>query len=161
MPRRYGWTSRRPPETNSSASPLRMRPRLSRISPATMLTIEVLPEPDGPNRAVTPPAASNFAATAKSPSRFSTSTASISFPVDARAHAPREPLGEDQRDQRDDDRDDDQPPRCGVGVGDLHIGVDRGRDGLRLAGNVRHKGDRGAELAQRLGEAQHHPGDNT
>ena len=30
-----------------------------------MLTIEVLPEPDGPNSAVTPPAASNFAATLK------------------------------------------------------------------------------------------------
>ena len=70
-----------------------------------MLTIEVLPEPDGPNSAVTPSGASNFAATAKSPSRFSTSTSSMSAPVQARAGAPREPFGGDQRDQRDDDRD--------------------------------------------------------
>src|SRR5881398_1742784 len=106
MPRRCGGALKPPAASNISVPLQMMRPRSGVISPATMLTIEVLPEPDGPNRAVTPPAASNFAASAKSPSRFSTSTASISFPVDACAHAPREPLGEDQRDQRDDDRDD-------------------------------------------------------
>ena len=40
------------------------------------------------------------------------------------------------------------------------IGVDGGGNGLRLAGNVRHEGDRRAELAHRLGEGQHHAGDD-
>ena len=74
-----------------------------------MLTIEVLPEPEGPNSAVTPSGASNFAAIAKSPSRFSTSTASMLFAVQARAGAPCEPFGCDQRDERNDDRDHDEP----------------------------------------------------
>src|ERR1051325_1759578 len=160
MPRRCGGTFTLPPESKSNASPLRIRPRSGVTSPATMLTIEVLPDPEGPNSAVTPPAASNFAAIEKSPSRFSTSTASILLPVEARAGAPREPFGEDQRDQRDDDRDDDQPSGRRVRVGDLRVGIDRGRDGLRFARNVRHEGDRGAELAQRLGKAQHHAGDD-
>ena len=46
---------------------------------------------------------------ANSPSRFSTSTTSISVSVIAHAGAPREPFGRDQRGERDDDRDDDQP----------------------------------------------------
>ena len=38
--------------------------------------------------------------------------------------------------------------------------VDRRRNRLRLAGNIRHEGDGGAELAQRAGKAQHHAGDD-
>ena len=84
-------------------------------SPAIMLTIEVLPAPDGPNSAVTPPAASNCAASAKSPSRlFDVDARASSLPVEARAGAPREPFRSDQRDQRDHDRDDDQPHGRGV-----------------------------------------------
>ena len=45
-----------------------------------MLTIVVLPEPDGPNSAVTPLAAPKHAASAKVPRRFSTSTASTITP---------------------------------------------------------------------------------
>src|ERR1043166_3145253 len=125
-----------------------MRPRSGRISPAIMLTIEVLPEPDAPNSAVTPSAASNFAATAKSPSRFSASTTSILLPVQPRAGAAREPFGGNERDQRDHDRDDHEACGRRIGAGDLRIGVDRGRDGLRLARNVRHERDGGAELAE-------------
>ncbi len=42
-----------------------------------MLTIEVLPEPELPNRPVTLPLLSNATLISKSPSRFSMSTASI------------------------------------------------------------------------------------
>src|SRR5947207_15421796 len=100
MLRRYGGWLKRPEESNSSVPSHRMRPRSGVMSPATMLTIEVLPEPDGPNSAVTPSGASNFAATENSPSCFSTSTASISAPVQPGAGAPRQPFGGDERDER-------------------------------------------------------------
>src|ERR1044072_756706 len=160
MPRRCGGTFTLPFESKSRVLPLWMRPRSGVTSPATMLTTEVLPEPEGPNSAVTPPVASNFAVIVKSPSRFSTSTASILFPVEARAGAPREPFGKNQCDERDDDRDDDKPPGCRVRVGNLSVGIDRGRDGLCFARNVRDKRDRGAELAEGLGETQHHAGND-
>src|SRR4029077_9726668 len=104
------------------------------------------PEPEAPNSAVTPSGASNLAAIAKSPSCFSTSTASMSAPVQSRAGAARQPFGSDQRDQRDDDRDEPQPPGGGVAAGDLGIGVDRGRYGLRLARDVGDERDRRAEF---------------
>src|ERR1044072_446124 len=121
MPRRCGGTFTLPFESKSRVLPLWMRPRSGVTSPATMLTIEVLPEPEGPNSAVTPSTASNFAAMAKSPSCFSTSTASISLPVKARAGAPCEPFGEDQGGERDNDRDDDQPAGGRIRVGDLRV----------------------------------------
>ena len=40
------------------------------------------------------------------------------------------------------------------------IGIDGRRHGLRLAGNVGDEGDRRTELAHRLGEGQHHAGDD-
>src|ERR1043166_6064372 len=119
MPRRCGAKLKPRAESNSIVPLQTIRPRSGVTSPATMLTIEVLPEPDGPNSAVTPSAASNFAATPNSPSFFSTSTASMSLPVEARAGAAREPFGGDQRHQRNHDRDDHQPRRRGVRVGDL------------------------------------------
>ena len=57
-----------------------MRPRSGDSSPAIMLTIEVLPEPEAPNSAVTPPWVSKAAAIEKSPRRFSTSSVSIYSP---------------------------------------------------------------------------------
>src|SRR6476469_286232 len=99
-----GWL-KPPAESNSSVPLTEMRPRSGVTRPATMLTIEVLPEPEGPNSAVTPSAVSNFAAMEKSPSCLWTSTLSISAPVQPHAGAAREPFGADQRDQRDRDRD--------------------------------------------------------
>src|SRR5262245_30490253 len=128
-----------------------MRPRSGATRPAIMLTIEVLPEPDAPNSAVTPPAVSNFAASENSPSLFSTSTASISIPVVSHAGTPREPLGCDQRGERDNDRHQYKSHCRGVATGHLRQCVDRGRDRLRLAGDVGDEGDGGAELAERLG----------
>src|SRR6187399_2339678 len=160
MPRRWGDTHTRRAESNRTVPLHTIRPRSGVTSPATMLTIEVLPEPDGPNSAVTPSAASNVAATLKSPSFFSTSTASMSLPVEAGAGATREPFGDDQRGERDDDRDHDQACGRGIGVRNLRVGVDRGRDGLRLARDVRYERDGRAEFTERLGEAQHHAGDD-
>src|SRR3954447_5915427 len=149
-----------PAESNSSVPLQRMRPRSGVTSPATMLIIEVLPEPDGPNSAVTPSAASNFAAMLKSPSCFSTSTTSMSATVQSSAGTPRQPLGGDQRDERDNDRNDREPSGRCIAAGDLQIGIDRRRDGLRLTRNIGDKRDGGAEFAERLGEAQHHAGDD-
>src|ERR1051326_5851314 len=104
MPRRCGGTFT-PAESNSNVPLDETRPRSGVTRPATMLMIDGLPEPDGPNSAVTPPAASNFAATAKSANCFSTATLSISASVQPHAGAAREPFGADQRDQRDGDRD--------------------------------------------------------
>src|ERR1044071_2266051 len=153
MPRRCGETHTWRALSNSTVPLQTIRPRSGVMRPATMLTIEVLPDPDGPNSAVTPSGASNAAATLKSPSFFSTSTASMSLPVEARAGAAREPFGSDQRDQRDHDRDHDQACGRSIGVRNLRIGIDRRRDGLRLARNVRHERDGRAEFAERLGEA--------
>src|SRR5689334_11662866 len=159
MWRRCGGSSM-PPESNSSVPSYMIRPRSGVIRPAIMLTMDVLPEPDGPNSAVTPSGASNFAATVNSPSRFSTSTVSILDPVHPRADVAGEPFGGDQRNQRNDDGEHGEPRRRRVTRGDLQVSVDRRRDRLRLARNIRHERDRGAELAESLGKAQHHAGND-
>src|SRR5437868_13756913 len=110
-----------PAEPNSSVPLHEMRPRSGVSKPATMLMIEVLPEPEGPNSAVTPSGVSNCAATLNSPSCFSTSTTSTSAPVQPRAGAPREPFGGDKRDQRDNDRDDGEPRGRRIAAGDLQV----------------------------------------
>src|SRR5438045_3669094 len=129
-------------ESNSSVSLHVTRPRSGVIRPAIILTIEVLPEPDGPNSAVTPSGASNLALTRNSPSCLSTSTVSISGPVQSRAGAAGQPLGGDQCDQRDDDRDDGEPGGGRVAARNLQISIDRRRDRLRLTRNVRDERDR-------------------
>ena len=57
MRRRCAGTSMRAALSNSTVSSSAMRPRSGVTRPAIMLTIEVLPAPDGPNSAVTPPVA--------------------------------------------------------------------------------------------------------
>src|SRR5882724_5188106 len=129
MPRRCGGMFT-PAESNSNVPLDETRPRSGVTRPATMLMIEVLPEPDGPNSAVTPSAASNFAAMVKSANRFSTSTPSMSASVQPHAGAAREPFGADQGDQRDHDRDQHETPGRRIAARSLRIGIDRGRDGL-------------------------------
>ena len=51
-------------------------------------------------------------------------------------------------------------PRRAFAARHLQEGIDRRRNGLRLAGNVGDESNRGAEFAQRLGKAQHHAGDD-
>ena len=62
MRRRCAGTFTRAALSNSTVSSSAMRPRSGAIRPAIMLTIEVLPEPDAPNSAVTLPVVSNLAA---------------------------------------------------------------------------------------------------
>src|SRR5947207_267444 len=111
MRRRWAGTSIRRLESNSTVSASMMRPRSGAIRPAIMLTSVVLPAPEGPNKAVTPAALAKRAAIEKPPSRFSTSTASISFSVEAHAGAAGEPFGDHQRRERNRDRDQHQPAR--------------------------------------------------
>src|SRR5665811_286535 len=118
-----------------------MRPRSGRSRPAIMLTTVVLPAPDGPNKTVAPVSLANFAVTTKSPSFFSTSTVNISNPVESRMSAAGEPFRRDQRGERDDHGDDHQRERGGIAARHLREGVDRRRDGLRFARNIRDEGD--------------------
>src|SRR6185369_15965837 len=148
MRRRWAGTSVREALSNSTVAWSAIRPRSGVNRPPIMLTMEVLPAPDGPNSAVAPPPVSNFAAIGNSPSRFSTSTESISVSVITHAGAAGEPLRRDERRERDDDRDDDEASRSGIAAGDLRQRVDRRRKGLRLARDIGDEGDGGAELAE-------------
>src|SRR5690348_16920722 len=136
MRRRCAGTSMRLELSNNTLSSSAIRPRSGGTRPAIMLTSDVLPEPDGPNSAVAPPAASNLIASANSPSFFCTSTLSISFPVVAQACAPGEPFRGDQCDQRQYDGDHHEPHRLQVAAGHLRERVDRRRQRLRLTGDV-------------------------
>src|ERR1700724_2310033 len=133
MRRRCGGTLMRAAESNSTVSSIAMRPRSGATSPEIMLTSVVLPAPEGPNTAVTPLPVWKRARREKSPSRFSTSSASILFPVEAHAGAARKPLRGDQRGERDRNGHQHETPRRRVAVGRLGEGIDGGRDRLRLA----------------------------
>src|SRR5690242_8797642 len=135
-----------------------MRPRSGAIRPAIILTSVVLPAPDGPNSPATPSGISSWALMKKSPSRFSTSMASISLSVKVRAGAPRQPFGDHKGSERDENCDQYQASCRFVSARRLREGVDRSRDGLRLARDIRHECNGGAELSQRLGKAQHDAG---
>src|ERR1043165_492926 len=142
-------------ESNSTVSATAMWPRSGITSPAIMLTSVVLPAPDGPKRAVTPFAVAKRALTVNWPSRafsrFSTSTLSMLLSVKAHAGPPRQPLGDDERHQRNRDRDQHQASGGRIATGGLRESVDRGGDRLRLAGDVGDERDGRAELAERLG----------
>jgi len=115
----------------------------------------VLPAPEA-RTARYPVRGSNLAETVNWPSRFSTSTISITRPVEAHAGAtanhPKSPAPQGRS-----RRDEHEAKRRPVAAGHLGVGVDRRRDRLGLAGNVRHEGDGGAELAQRLWRSTGHP----
>ena len=98
-------------ESNSTVPSSAMRPRSGATSPAIMLTMVVLPAPDGPNKAVTPVDVSNFAVTEKSPKFLFASKTSMSVAPIAHAGAAREPFGDNQRGKRDHDGDDRQAGR--------------------------------------------------
>src|SRR6187402_1760673 len=121
------------------------------ISPAIMLRMLLLPLPDGPNKAVTPAPLVNATAISASPSRFSTMT---SKDMRAPTLPPHQPFGRDQRPERQQDRHDRQAHHRRLPVRHLQRGVDRDRQGPRLAGNVGDEADRRAKLADRTREAE-------
>src|SRR4051794_29597056 len=133
------------------------RPRSGRISPAMTLISDVLPDPERPNSAVSPPSASNAASRRKAPRRWRTATSIISMPEGAAGGALDDPLRQKQRRRRDRDRDQGETQRADLAAGNLRQRIDRGRQGLCLAGDVRDEGDRRAELAERAGKGQDHP----
>ena len=69
-------------------------------------------------------------------------------------------LGCDDRRHRDGDRDEGQAHGLVVAARHLDERVDRGRQRLGLAGDVRDESDRRAEFAHRLGESEDHAGDD-
>ena len=79
------------------------RPRSGRISPAMMLTSEVLPEPDAPNSAVSRPPLSKAASSVKAAQPVTDVDRRASFDVHPPADAARQRFGDDQRDHRDGD----------------------------------------------------------
>src|SRR5262247_1321 len=92
-------------ESNSTVSAMAMRPRSGVTRPAIMLTSVLLPDPDGPNRAVTPFAVAKYALTVNSPRRFSTSTLSTLLSMKAHAGPACQPFGEHERHKRNRDCD--------------------------------------------------------
>ena len=137
-----------------------MRPASGRTSPAIMLTSVVLPAPDGPNSPVTGPSLSNAMARSRSPTAYAGQGRAPSFPVQPACRAACEEFGRQQRRHCDHDGDDHKAQRGGVTRRRLRIGIDRGRDRLGFARDIRHEGDGRAEFAQRLGEAQQRAGDD-
>ena len=144
---------RRSAVSNSTSSPRTMRPSSGVISPATTLSSVVLPAPEGPTNA----------SVSRPPRRMSASI------FDRRRRC-------SERGSRSPPRPRRQPRAsaseatsattamttattvrrhiAGFAAGVLRGAVDRGRQGLRLAGNVGDEGDGRAELADRLGEAE-------
>src|SRR5437763_16305650 len=138
-------------------------PRVGRISPAIALTSEVLPEPERPNSAVSPPPLSKAAASRKPPRRCSPATLSMSYlldPLDAPRGALDQRLGGEQCQHRNRDRDERQPQCREIAARHLDEHVDRRRQCLGLAGNVRDKGDRRAEFAECPGKGPDHAGED-
>src|SRR5450759_679551 len=148
-------TLMRAASSNKTSPSSTIRPWSGRNSPAIILMMLVLPAPDGPNNAVALFSLSNCAFKENSPSLFSTSTTSMSGPVQARGSTPAEPFRRDQCGERDDHSNDHERERGAVTARHLSECVDCGRDGLRLARNVGNERDRGAEFAERAGEGQH------
>src|SRR5260370_20071445 len=123
---RYGGRSMVFAESNSTVSSIAIRPGSGASRPEIMLTSVVLPAREGPTTAVTPLPVWNRARREKSPSRFSTSMASILFPVEAHAGAARKPLRGDQRGERNRNGHQHETPRRRIAVGRLGEGIDGG-----------------------------------
>src|SRR6201988_573436 len=134
---------------SSSTSPSSsMRPRAGVDNPDRTETSVDLPAPDRPKRAVTPGVgAENSTSSEKSPRSRLHENSSMSG-AQAAAHAARQPFGQQQADkpQRYGQRRD--PQRRSVAVGGLDRGVQRERQGARLARNIGHESDDGAEFTE-------------
>src|SRR3954467_6835351 len=87
-----------------------MRPDCGRASPAIRLSTVLLPAPERPKSAVTPPPVVNAASSAKAPMWPRTSNSSIAA-GGAHGGAPHQDFGSHERRERQDDREDAQAQR--------------------------------------------------
>src|SRR4029079_234553 len=145
--------------SNSTRSPTPILPPSGRSRPATRLSTVLLPQPERPKRAVTVASDVNAACSLNAPRRRSTSI-SMRIAEDPAVRARHEQLRRKQRDERKEHRDHAQTHRLRVAAGHLRVGVDRERQRLRLAWNVRHERNRRAELAEAAREGKQHAGDD-
>src|SRR5438270_12312329 len=111
-----------------------MRPRSGRTMPAIAFTSVVFPEPDRPKSATIGASLRNAASRRKAPRATAMSTSSM---VCTRRTAAHEPFGKRERGERKQHGQDREAQRRRIAAGDLREGVDRERQGARLAGNVR------------------------
>ena len=128
-----------------------------RISPATTCSSVVLPAPDGPTIAVRPRAGPDRTSSAMRSRRWRTSTARLiaappsAAPARRRRRARRTRRATESAASRQ---------HAGVAARRLRQRVDGERQRLRLARDVRDERDRGAELAEGLGEAEDRAGED-
>ena len=122
------------------------------------LTTLVLPAPEGPNSAVTP-ARSQLERHVEREGAEAVAQRDLDAHRRMRARRCGE-FGERHEDQRQHDGDQRQPRRFRLAARRLQRGVDRQRQGARLAGNVGDEGDDRAELAEARGERGDHAGDD-
>ena len=122
----------------------------------------VLPEPERPKSAVTPAGASKATSRRKPPKAWRERDVEAHVSASRMRWAtPRATNSEaSERGRRDRDGDQRQAQRLRLAARDLGEGVDRRRQRAGLAGDVRDEGDRRAELAHRLGEAEDRAGDH-
>src|SRR5262245_63935273 len=95
-----------------------MRPESGRARPAIRLSTVLLPAPERPKSAVTPPPVANATSSAKVPRRQRTSSSSIAARR-ARRGAAHEDLGSHQRRERKEDGQDGQAERLCIAAGHL------------------------------------------
>ena len=92
-------------------------------SPATTLTMLVLPDPDRPKRQVRPPAGA-YPRPAGSRETHAIDECPASSPRDPSGHPPRQPFRQPKRQERHHDRDQDQPQGRGIAARHLQERVD-------------------------------------
>ena len=130
------------------------------VKPARMSMIVLLPAPDGPNSAATRAPVSKAGV-----ERENTLRESFRAKADHRIIAARpaalQPFRQSQRPHGNGRRHGCELQRGCVAARRLHMRPDRCRDRARLAGNVRHEGDRRAELAERFRKTEQHADKNT
>src|SRR5262249_17822653 len=119
-----------PSVSTSTVRSMVTRARSGRTRPAMILTIDVLPDPERPNRAIRPPSASNCAWSWKAPSRCLMSTARVmqaSFDVEPAVGEARHHFRGEQRKHGDGDGDEGEAEGARVAAWHLGEGVDRRR----------------------------------
>src|SRR6185503_14185686 len=143
--------------SKSVRPPTAMRPRSGLTSPAIAFTSVLLPAPERPKSATMGASAAKRASRRNPPCISVTSTSSMGrLGAAAAAH---EPFREGERRDRERDGEEREAQDLVVVTGGLRERVDRERQRLRLARDVRDEGDRGAELTERAREGEDRAGD--